>query len=75
MMNFWASLFTFTLIFWTDFVIACPGCAGSSNNEADNYTVYVLMGFIAAIYYPFYLLFKTIIKYKNINSIDEKEKL
>jgi len=50
-----------------EFVLACPGCAGSSNNAADNYTVYVLIGFILAIYVPFYLLFKTVYKYRHIN--------
>ena len=50
-------------------VIACPGCAGSTNNQADSYTVYVLMGFIIAIYVPFFLLFKTVFKYRNINKV------
>jgi len=54
-------------ILYFDVLFGCPGCAGSTNNQADNYTVYVLMGFIIAIYVPFYLLFKTVYKHRNLN--------
>ena len=54
-----------------NFLIACPGCAGSMSNQADNYTVYILMGFIIAVYIPFYLLYKLFFKYKDINKIEE----
>lgn len=52
---------------YLDLVLACPMCAGSTNNQSDNYTVYVLIGFILAIYVPFYILFKTVYKHRNIN--------
>jgi hypothetical protein len=58
-------------VFFTPiFSYACPGCAGSVNNEADNYTVYILMGFIGIIYIPFFMLYKLFFKYKNINKIE-----
>ena len=53
-----------------DLILACPGCAGSTDNAADNNTVYVLMGFIALIYIPFFFLYRTIIKYRNINKVE-----
>ena len=55
------------LVIFSEAALSCPGCAGSTNNQADNYTVYVLMTFIGAIYIPFYFLFRTINKYKNLN--------
>ena len=61
------SIFITIGLLYAELLIACPGCAGSTNNQADNYTVYVLMGFILAIYVPFYLLFKTVFKYRNLN--------
>ena len=61
------SVITFMIFTYADILLACPGCAGSTNNQADNYTVYVLIGFILAIYVPFYLLFKTVFKYRNLN--------
>ena len=60
-------LLSTTFMLFLDIVYACPGCAGSTDNKADNYTVYVLIGFILIIYVPFYFLFKTIFKYRNIN--------
>lgn len=61
----------FIFALFPEVLIACPGCAGSMNNQADNYTVYILMGFIAAVYIPFYLLYKLFFKYKDINKIEE----
>lgn len=46
---------------------ACPGCAGSMDNPKANYTVYILMVFIALIYVPFMLIYKTIIKNRRLN--------
>ena len=59
------------LLSFPQVILACPGCAGSTNNEADNYTVYILMGFIIAIYIPFFLLYKLFFKYKDINKIEQ----
>ena len=64
-------LFSVLLIVFPLVSISCPGCAGSVNNQADNYTVYILMGFIVAIYIPFFMLYKLFFKYKNINKVEK----
>ncbi len=65
-------IFTFFL-FANEFAQACPLCAGSSDNPRDGYIVYILMGFIALTYIPFYILYRTIIKNRNSELIlDEK---
>ena len=43
---------------------ACPGCAGSMGTNKDKYTVYILMGFIALTYIPFFVLYKMIYKFR-----------
>jgi hypothetical protein len=48
-------------------VLACPGCVGTSKNTGSDYTTYILGVFILFTYFPLYYLFKTIIKYKDIN--------
>lgn len=52
-------------------VMACPACAGSLQNPKDKYLVYSLMVFIALIYIPFYLLYRTIYKNRNLNQVEE----
>ena len=42
--------------------LACPGCAATNNNS--NMTVYFLMGFIALTSVPFFVIYRTIIRYK-----------
>ena len=64
-------LFLVLLVVFPVVSISCPGCAGSVNNQADNYTVYILMGFIVAIYIPFFMLYKLFFKYKNINKVEK----
>jgi hypothetical protein len=54
-------------LFILESVNACPGCAGSMNNPKDKYLVYILMGFIALCYIPFYIIYRTIIKHRNFN--------
>lgn len=44
---------------------ACPMCAGSKGSEGSQYLVYILMGFIALTYIPFYFIYRTIIKNRN----------
>jgi hypothetical protein len=44
---------------------ACPSCSGSSNNEGDKMSVYVLLAFIASTYIPFYLFYRIIKKNKD----------
>ncbi|EQC47069.1 hypothetical protein M899_0210 [Bacteriovorax sp. BSW11_IV] len=51
--------------------MACPACAGSLQNPKDKFLVYSLMIFIALIYIPFYLLYRTIYKNRNLNQITE----
>ncbi len=46
---------------------ACPGCAGSMDNPKDTRIVYILMVFIALIYIPFMLIYRTIIKNRKLN--------
>lgn len=45
---------------------ACPMCMGDSPN--DKYYLYVIGAFILAIYFPMFYLFKTFIKFKNVNN-------
>lgn len=44
---------------------ACPMCAASKTSAADQYLVYILMGFIALTYIPFFIIYRTIIKNRN----------
>lgn len=53
--------------------LACPMCAGSKNNPEDQYLVYILMGFIALTYIPFFIIYKTIIKNRNPSIPAESE--
>lgn len=46
---------------------ACPGCAGSMDNPKDARIVYILMVFIALIYIPFMMIYRTIIKNRKLN--------
>jgi hypothetical protein len=55
-------------------ILACPGCAGSMDNPKDKYTAYVLMGFIALTYIPFYIIYSTIIKNRNCNNLEKNLK-
>ncbi|OIQ18580.1 MAG: hypothetical protein BM556_10015 [Bacteriovorax sp. MedPE-SWde] len=62
------ALYVLLLILFTDFVMACPGCAGSMNNPKDARLVWILIIFIILIYIPFYILYRTIIKNRNLNN-------
>ena len=46
---------------------ACPGCAGSMSNPKEARIVWILIGFIALTYIPFYLLYRMIIKNRHLN--------
>lgn len=48
--------------------MACPMCMGS--DPSDQYYLYVVGAFILAIYFPMFYLFKTFIKFKNVNNND-----
>ena len=45
-------------------IFACPSCAGSTEDNRYTYVVYVLMGFIALIYIPFFILYRMVYKYR-----------
>lgn len=64
MNKFLALIFSFFI--WGQ-AFACPLCAGSKTSEADQNLVYILMGFIALTYIPFFIIYRTIIKNRNPN--------
>ena len=47
-------------------LLACPMCSGQ--DPKDKYYIYIVGVFILLIYFPMFYLFKTFIKYKNINN-------
>ncbi len=59
-------LLIFILIF-SSASFACPGCMSSTKSSGQDYTTMILAVFVALTYFPLFYLFKTIIKYKNIN--------
>ncbi|MFG1500597.1 hypothetical protein ABMA70_10365 [Halobacteriovorax sp. XZX-3] len=59
------------LVLFSDYVFACPGCAGSMDNPKDARLVWILVTFIGLIYIPFFILYKTIHKYRK-NSVASK---
>ncbi|MBH48124.1 MAG: hypothetical protein CME71_08135 [Halobacteriovorax sp.] len=56
----------FSAFMWGQ-AFACPMCAGSKTSEADQNLVYILMIFIALIYIPFFIIYRTIIKNRHPN--------
>ena len=54
---------------YTDVVLACPTCIGSGNNPKAGNIVYILGGFIILTYIPFYLIYRMIIKHRNVNNV------
>lgn len=78
--NISRAVFLLVVILVTDYVMACPGCAGSMNNPKDARLVWILCVFIVLIYIPFYILYRTIIKNRHLNQpveiqtkVEEKE--
>ena len=65
-----------TILFFSAFFnipsLACPACAGSMQNESDKYIVVALGVFVLLTYIPFYILYSTIIKNRNVNN-DKQE--
>ena len=53
--------------------MACPGCAGSMENPKDAWTVFILAGFIALTALPFWFLYSTLYKHRNINQDDQPQ--
>jgi hypothetical protein len=54
----------FLYLFFANAAWACPGCAGSMEKSKYEPTVYILMAFIALTYVPFFILYKTVWKYR-----------
>lgn len=52
-------------------VFACTMCSGQ--NASDKYYLYVIGLFTLLIYIPLFYMFKTFIKYKNINNSAESK--
>ena len=61
-------LYILLLTFFSSDIYACPGCAGSMDNPKDAYTVYILMAFLGLTYIPFSIIYRTIIKNRNLNN-------
>lgn len=61
------TLSLFFVFFLNSTALGCPACAGSMDNPADNRLVWILVTFIAATYIPFFLLYKTVFKYRHLN--------
>jgi len=51
---------------------ACPACAGSTK-EDKTYTVIILGIFILLCYIPYMLIYRLIVKNKNINRVQIKK--
>ncbi len=52
-------------------LMACPMCVGGGAN--DKYYLWVIGIFILLIYFPMFYLFKTFMKYKDVNKIDSSD--
>ncbi len=63
------SILTITL-FTSGNVLACPMCSGQ--DPRDKYYIYIVGVFILLIYFPMFYMFKTFLKYKNINNQSSK---
>lgn len=53
---------------------ACPSCAGSMQNESDKWIVVALGVFVLLTYIPFYILYSTIIKNRNVNNEQQESR-
>lgn len=65
------TLLSFLTIFSGE-LMACPSCIGSGPN--DHYYLWVIGAFILLIYIPMFYLFKTFIKHKDVNNIENSNK-
>jgi hypothetical protein len=48
---------------YSQLALACPGCAGSTDNQKDNITVVILATFIVLCYLPMIWFYRVIKKY------------
>jgi len=46
--------------------MACPYCVGAIQGSEDDYTAYILMGFVAFTYVPGYFIYRLIKKTKKL---------
>lgn len=51
--------------------MACPMCIGDGPN--DKYYLWVIGIFILLIYFPMFYLFKTFMKYKDVNKVESSD--
>lgn len=63
----------FILMTISNAIMACPGCVGSMENSKQANLVPILMLFIALTYVPFYMIYKTFIKHRNVNQALNEE--
>ena len=73
MKNFLLPVGILLLVLFSDYVLACPGCAGSMDNPKDARLVWILITFIGLIYIPFYIIYRTIYKHRNSTVAIEDE--
>jgi hypothetical protein len=71
-MNQFKLILSFSLLLMSELIFACPGCAGSLNNPYDKNVIIILGIFILLTYVPFYLIWRLIIKNRNLNQITPK---
>ncbi|MEH0859867.1 MULTISPECIES: hypothetical protein [Halobacteriovorax] len=69
MKAFIVPLLILIVVLFSDYVMACPGCAGSMDNPKDARLVWILVIFIGLIYIPFFILYKTIYKYRKNSKV------
>lgn len=50
-------------------IMACPGCVGSMENSKQANLVPILIIFIGLTYIPFYMIYKAILKHRNMNQV------
>lgn len=65
--------FLLFIFLFSEALLACPTCIGSGNNPKAANIVYILGGFIVLTYIPFFLIYRTIIKHRNINNVPENQ--
>jgi hypothetical protein len=72
MMKFLRYFLCMGSLFFCELSFCCPACAGTLNNPNDKYVLLVIGIFIAFTYIPFYLIWRLIIKNRNLNKISQK---
>ena len=58
--------FLTTMALLSSKAMACPACVGAVQGSEDDYTAYILIGFIAFTYVPGYFIYRIIKKAKKV---------